>query len=274
MKNKARTLGATAVLALMIPMSAYAATLTGSTDSSSSADKSKAALTQKGEAGWAKGAFGRGGQAIGQEVLDLLKLDKAAFEEKVKAGSTLAEIAEQQGVTREQLKATLTAAFDKRQAEQKKEFTDNLDKQIDGKLPIGAEGGHGRGGMRGGAALDLTAVGKVLGLTADELKTQLEADKSLADIAATKDVDVQKLIDAQAAAIKASIQQEVKDGKLTQAQADERLQDAAAIAEKIVNGKHFGAGFGEGRRHGGHGERSGAAPQSDAGESTGSSTNS
>ncbi|MFC5468477.1 hypothetical protein ACFPPD_07075 [Cohnella suwonensis] len=252
MKNKAKTLGITAVLALMIPMSAYAATITGNSDPSS-ASKSEAAQTQNGAAGWVKGGFGRGGQAVGQEVLDLLKLDKAAYEEKAKAGATLAEIAEQQGVTREQLKAALTAAFDKRQAEQKKEYADNLDKLIDGQLPAGMDGRHGGGKF--GAAPDLTSAGQLLGLTVDELKTQLESGKSLADLAASKGVETQKLIDAQVTAIKASVQQKVTDGKLTQAQADERLKDVVAIAEKIVNGK----GFGEGRRHGGDGKRPDAA---------------
>jgi hypothetical protein len=89
----------------------------------------------------------------------------------------------------------------------------------------------------------------VLGLSADEVKAQLKAGKSLADLATEKGVDVQKLIDAQTAAITASINEALAAGKLTQEQADKQLVNAADRAEKIVNGK----GFGDGGHPGGKG---------------------
>lgn len=252
MKNKIRTLGITAALAVMIPLSAYAATTgTGSTagTTDSAASTTAATAADKGADFDKRGKFGReGGKLVSQEVLDLLKLDQAGLDAKLKAGSTLAEIAGQQGITREQLKTSMTEALNKQLEAKKKEFSDNLDKTIDSKLTAGIQGGRHGGAL--GKGLDLTAAGTVLGLTADEVKEQLTAGKSLADLAKDKGIDAQKLIDAQAAAITSEVNQQVKDGKLTQAQADERLKDVAAIAEKVVNGKGFGRGKGHGFRGG------------------------
>ncbi|MCU1386678.1 MAG: hypothetical protein JWL72_16 [Ilumatobacteraceae bacterium] len=58
--------------------------------------------------------------------------------------------------------------------------------------------GGGRGGFGGGFGLaeGLDAAATALGVTSDELKTDLEAGKTIADIAKDKGVDVQKVIDA------------------------------------------------------------------------------
>jgi hypothetical protein len=257
MKNKVRTLGITAMLAVMIPLSGYAATTTDNTSNNKGTDSS---VSTKSEALNDRGGFGRQKEFVSQEVLDLLKLDKDAFNEKIKAGSTLAEIAAAQGISRESLKSVLTDSFNKKLEEQKKEFADNLDKMIDSNLQIDKHKGVG-GGFR--AAQDFTEVAKVLGISADQVKEQLKAGKSLADLAADKSIDVQKLIDAQKTAITSSINQAVKDGKLTQAEADKQLKDIAIIVEKIVNGKGFGNG--ESHRHGGDkGWRFGGERPSDA----------
>jgi hypothetical protein len=240
MKNKVRTLGITVAIAVMIPLTAYAATTTGDT----SVSKAVAAVSSaKGNVIEDRGGFKQGRGIVSQEVLDLLKLDQAAFKEKIKAGATLAEIAAGQGVSRDSLKKALTDSFNKKLEAKKQDFTDHLDKMIDSDLQAGKHAGWGKGFR---VPLDFSAVAQLLGLTADQVKEQLNAGKSLADLAANKGVDVQKLIDAQKAAVTSSINQAVKDGKLTQAEADKQLKDAANIAEKVVNGK----GFGKGHRHG------------------------
>lgn len=234
MKRSVKTLGITAALAVMIPFSAYAAT----TGTSSGETTEKPAWSVKG------GSFeGRGG-IVSQEVLDLLKLDQAALKEKTGTGKTLAQIAEEQGVSRESLKNVMTEAYNKKLEERKQNFANNLDKAIDSELKPDKHGRMG-GGFRG--EQDLTAVAKLLGLSADELKEQLKAGKSLAELATEKGVEAQKLIDAQAASMTTTINEALKAGKLTQEQADKQLANAADLAEKIVNGK----GFGEGRHHGG-----------------------
>jgi hypothetical protein len=256
MKNTARTLGITAALAVMIPLTAYAATATG--NSSPATEKTDpSAWSAKGVSFEDHGGFGHKENIVSQEVLDLLKLDKAAFNAKIKAGSTLAKIAEEQGISRDSLKSAMTAAFNKKLEEQKQDFTANLDKIIDSDLQANKLEGRD-GGFRVG--LDFTETAKVLGLSAAQVKEQLRADKSLADLAKEKGVDVQKLIDAQKASITSSINQAVKDGKLTQAQADKQLADVANFADKIVNGK----GFDKGSHHGGKGRDFGIEKPSEA----------
>lgn len=66
----------------------------------------------------------------------------------------------------------------------------------------------------------LEAAAKTLGMTTDALTTALRSGKTLLDLAREKNVDVTKLRTAIADAEKAAIDQLVKDGKLTQAQAD------------------------------------------------------
>ena len=105
-----------------------------------------------------------------------------------------------------------------------------------------------------GPAKSLTAAAGVLKLTEAELKAQVEAGKSLADVAATQNVSVQSVIDVVVTEMKTHIASEVTSGELTQAQADEKLANVTARATDMVNGVrpaggHNGRG-GHGRSHG------------------------
>ena len=86
----------------------------------------------------------------------------------------------------------------------------------------GGDGDHGgRGGMRGGRGLDAAAT--ALGVTADELRTELEGGQTIAQVATAKGVDVQTVIDAMVADLKAHLDEEVAAGEHTQAEADAKL---------------------------------------------------
>ena len=109
--------------------------------------------------------------------------------------------------------------------------------------PIG--GGHGGPGGRGGpggdhggrGGLGLDAAATALGITADELRTELEGGSTLADVAAAKGVDVQTVIDALVAEAKAHVDDEVASGEITQAEADTKLADATTrITDAVNNG--------------------------------------
>jgi hypothetical protein len=109
----------------------------------------------------------------------------------------------------------------------------------------GGPGGPGMMGHRGGPHLDAAA--KALGTTTDELRTQLESGKALAQVAKDKGVDPQKVIDAIVADENAEIDQAVKDGKLTQAQADEMKSHVTErVTNMVDNGPPAG---GPGRHH-------------------------
>ena len=105
-----------------------------------------------------------------------------------------------------------------------------------------ARGGFGRGAMCGQAGLDAAA--KALKMTSTELQAQLWGGQTLsglADKASVKIADVQSAVQAacQQAQIDA-INQAVKDGKLTQANADWLIE---GIQKGYIGGKG-GFGFG------------------------------
>jgi polyhydroxyalkanoate synthesis regulator phasin len=104
--------------------------------------------------------------------------------------------------------------------------------------------GHHRGG--GGHHHGLGAAAKYLGMTEAALKTALGEDKTLAQVAKDRGKSVDGLVNALVAAKGARIDQAVKDGKLTEAQADAFRSELKARTTEMVNrrpGQHSGKGF-------------------------------
>jgi hypothetical protein len=100
----------------------------------------------------------------------------------------------------------------------------------------------GRGFGRGmGGEVGLEAAAEALGMTADELSTQLWGGKTLADLAEEAGVDLQEVQDAVNAALEAAkrdaIEQAVEAGDLSREHADWLL-------EGLDNGYWGGRGFG------------------------------
>ena len=117
-------------------------------------------------------------------------------------------------------------------AKAKQQVTDS--KGCFGAGHVGGRGGlQGAGRQAGQVALDAAA--KALGMTPQQLMQEMRSGKSITDIAKAKNVDVKTVRDAVIAAEKAAIDQAVKDGKLTQTQAD-KLKDALTKnADKILD---------------------------------------
>jgi uncharacterized membrane protein len=122
--------------------------------------------------------------------------------------------------------------------------------------------GWGRGFGRGvGGQAGLEAAADLLGMTADELSTQLWGGRTLADLADKAGVDLQTLRDAVEAANQAAmetamrnaIEQALENGSITQEQADWLLEGL----EKGFFPMGRGFGFGRGMR----GSLGGATPQ-------------
>jgi len=122
--------------------------------------------------------------------------------------------------------------------------------------PCGSDGGdHGPGGFgggllwaRGGEWAVFDAAAEALGLTPEELFTELHDGRSLAEVAEAQGVDLEMVQEAQHEAQQAAIEQAVEDGTLTQEQADrmlERLeQDHAPMGARPGPGSR-GRGRGE-----------------------------
>jgi polyhydroxyalkanoate synthesis regulator phasin len=126
-----------------------------------------------------------------------------------------------------------------------------------GPLGKGFGPGFGRGGLPaieriGGDFLQTAA--DYLGMTTAELREAMRDGDSLADVAKQKGKSVDGLKTAIRNAQKADLDQAVKDGKLTQAQATRIQDELSEHVDELVEGSrgfkvpHFGFGFGSGGR--------------------------
>ncbi len=98
----------------------------------------------------------------------------------------------------------------------------------------GGPGGHGggpggRGGFGGGFGGEAAAT--ALGITVDELRTALRDGQSIAQVAESKGVAIETVIDAIVAERTAKIEEKVTAGDLTREEADEKL---AALRERVT----------------------------------------
>jgi hypothetical protein len=124
--------------------------------------------------------------------------------------------------------------------------------------------GRGIGGQAG-----LEAAAELLGMTADELSTQLWGGRTLADLADKAGVDLQTLRDAveaanqaaMEAAVRDAIEQALENGYITQEQADWLLQGLEQGFLPMGHGFGFGRGMMGGFGHRMKGGFGGVAPQ-------------
>ena len=125
--------------------------------------------------------------------------------------------------------------------------------ETEGGFRMGRHFGRGMGGQVG-----MEAIAEALGMTTDELSTQLWGGKTLADLAEEAGIELQDLRDAvtaaQEAATRDSIEQAVEDGTITRAHADWLLE---GLDNGYWSGHGFG-GFGGGHGFGGSSLQSGS----------------
>ena len=116
-------------------------------------------------------------------------------------------------------------------------------------------GDHGPKGMNNHAE-DLA---KALGMTAADLRTELQGGKSLADVAKAHNIDPKIVVAALVASETAEIDADLAAGTITQAQADTRKAAVTARSQAIADGTVVPGmpggpgGFGGGRGPGGLG---------------------
>jgi hypothetical protein len=121
--------------------------------------------------------------------------------------------------------------------------------------------GLGRMGGAGGFGYDavmLPSLASALGITQEQLQAEFKAGKSALDIATAKGISAEKLQANFLAAHKVALQQLVKDGKLTQAQADAMQdraddQDRPCLTGTVTPGQGAGRGGMMGGGRGGRG---------------------
>jgi DNA-binding CsgD family transcriptional regulator len=106
----------------------------------------------------------------------------------------------------------------------------------------------------------LADAAKALGMTEAELKTELEAGKSIADVAKAKNIDLDEVIAKLTAAFMAHLDEEVASGEHTQAEADAKLAEFKTRVTEMVNKAGLPMRGGKGGP-GGHEGKGGHGPQ-------------
>lgn len=135
-----------------------------------------------------------------------------------------------------------------------KQQGDELKQRIEsGDFPLFAGPGLGPGfGPAHPFFHGLDAAATYLGLSEDQLRTQLESGKTLAEIARAQGKSVDGLKAALLEDAQAKLDRAVQDGRLTKAQEQQVLSDLQQRIDGLVNGKlpdrfrmHRGFGFGD-----------------------------
>jgi hypothetical protein len=208
--------------------------------------------------------------AVGAAVVGGAALAGGAFDRKADRTAFLNDAAQQLGVTPDKLQQALLQAYDNRvdawvaagqiTTEQGQALKDRA---AQGGVPLnvsprgpgfGDRGfgfGFGFGPWAGGAIGDVAkSVADYIGISQDALMSDLQSGKTLEQVAEangkTKDGVKQAIHDA----AKSSLDQAVKDGKLTQQVADQILAKTDSGLESIVTSdvpfgrRHFRGGFG------------------------------
>lgn len=104
--------------------------------------------------------------------------------------------------------------------------------------------GHGRGEHLGRG---LEAAATALGMSTSELRTALRGDQTIAQVAESRDVEVQVVIDAMVAELEEHLAQKVTAGDRTQEEADQLLERGTERITDLVNNGRPERGDGRGR---------------------------
>jgi transcriptional regulator with XRE-family HTH domain len=187
--------------------------------------------------------------ADNKELLTLLGLDEAAFRTEIKSGKSLLQIAESKGITKAQLNEFETKQFtanidqavkegnltEVQAAKMKEEFTANVEQRLNGKGMFFTKSVRAIPGEA--IAADNKEMLTLLGLDEATFMTEIKSGKSLLQIAESKGITKQQLIEFETKQFTVKIGQAVKDGDLTEAQAAEMKVDFTANVEQFLNGK-------------------------------------
>ena len=205
-----------------------------------------------------RGGFGFEHHRVGAGIDAAAKyigITEAQLRTELQNGKTLAEVAKAHGKTVDGLvaalvanaKAKLDAAVKagKLTQSQANEMLADLKERVtdfvNGNVPAKP---FGPGGFGHHAGPDLDAAASYLGITEEQLRTELQNGKTLAEVAKAHGKTVDGLVDAIVAQAKTKVDAAVKAGKLTQSEANEMLAGLEARITDLVNGRFPAPPFG------------------------------
>ncbi|WP_421119233.1 hypothetical protein ACE2AJ_17985 [Aquihabitans daechungensis] len=253
--RKQKTIAAVAMTAALAGGALLGTTLgnplaSGAQDGTSTTTTAPSGSTEQGTADAGKPGRGRGprGGFDLEVAAETLGLTTEELRTQLEAGKSLADVAEAEGVEKQKLIDALVEAGEARLDEAKAALPERVAELVE--ATPGEHGGFGHGGMRERMGARLEAAAEALGISEDDLKTELKAGKTLAEVAEEKGVDKQKVIDALVADAKARTAEAVEAGKITQEQADEHLANVTERITKMVDEGFPKGGPGRGDRPG------------------------
>lgn len=191
----------------------------------------KGEFVKRGEFGFAKGA-------MNEQLAEFLNLEADALRDKL-AASTLAEIAGEQGVSEESLKAKLVEVLEAEIASKVKQLNE-LDTSAMAETMMSSnrpEGGRGFGGKHGGMLHSSEGVLNKLGLTPEQFRAERQSGKTIAEIAEAQKVDIQEIIDLQVSKMIAVLDRQLADKKITQEEYENRKAEVEEKVTAMVNGE-------------------------------------
>jgi septum formation topological specificity factor MinE len=190
----------------------------------------------RGERGGREGVINIGLRELGQIVSQETGLDGAALMEELRAGKTLAEIITANegdveavvdtAITQLTERINQAVANERLTQERADELLANLETAITDVINGTVELGQNGEGMHGGAGRERGLVNKVAesaGLEPQEVIQQVRDGATLGSILTEAGVDVATFVDEQAATAKERLDQQVANGRISQAVADARL---------------------------------------------------
>lgn len=170
-----------------------------------------------GGAGFAIGVTGTAGAQSDPPTTTAPSTAKPSSEERIR--ETLKPLLDNGTLTQAQIDAVVKALEDARPA----------------KTP--RDGDLRKGGPKIGRGVDLSTAATAIGVTEDEVRAALKAGQSLAELATSKGVEPQKVIDALVAQVVERGKATVASGKMTQTEADAQIAAATTRITDLVNGK-------------------------------------
>ena len=259
MKNKFLKIGLGATVASVIAAGVFATAMPASAQSAAPGT-THGQSTQQNLGGRQGGHRGAQGMHMA-EIAKALGMTEVDLKTELQAGKSVADIAAAKNVSLDSIVSAIVTAQTERlkQAVTDGKLTQaqadtmiaNLKLTVPSRLqtkwvgqPLNDGGQRGGKGAGGGMREGLQVVAKTLGITDAELRTELQAGKSVADVATTKNVSINTLVDAVIAEQTTVLKQAVTDGKLTQAQADQRLALLKTNLPKLFELKGGMGGFG------------------------------
>ncbi len=208
-----------------------------------------------------RGEDKRRGAAFSDELAELLGMTTDEIRDAVRSGSSLADLATENGVEPQEIVDVLVAAFEARLDEMvangrlTAEEADARKESVIAKIEARVNGehvdrGHRRHRSDRAARGDrLNAVAELLGLTAEDLRAERREGATIADLAEANGVSVDDVVEVLVAEAAAKVEAAVESGRLDDAEAAEKL---AALEERITAAVNGEGDFG----HRGHRGRS------------------